>query len=232
MELKPGDNRGPGKDDDEPEGDYTPSWIWLVSPNATNRRRTASGAEAISEEEFDDSMRVEWAKTSARVDRWEEEIDLLLGEMERTLDFLEWKANDWELKRTSRKDASPDIDRGLIAYANKQIAVDRHIAGSFAKAWLPVLQSNSIDHAWLMQHLPESSSESLPQPEDTSLTPNNHIPSHASNHHLPSLSIVDTNSDHENENSDDDDDNNNDRMNITTAMNDGGEDSDLDLDCS
>jgi len=40
-------------------------------------------------------MRVEWAKTKARADRWHEEVLLVSEEMCRVLYFFQWKAEWW-----------------------------------------------------------------------------------------------------------------------------------------
>jgi hypothetical protein len=86
QELREGDIRGLGKDDDEPsEGRREPSWIWLV-PRRQND---------IGDDECDAHVRVEWAKLNARLARWEEEVLLLNEEMRRTLAFLTWKATWW-----------------------------------------------------------------------------------------------------------------------------------------
>ncbi len=71
--LKKEDIRGPGKDPDEMNGRFVPSWIWLVP------RANASATQ--NEEEFNDSMRAEWAKTRARMMRWQEEQLIVEEEM-------------------------------------------------------------------------------------------------------------------------------------------------------
>jgi len=81
LALNDSDNRGPGKEPDEvsaSDGQYTPSWIWLLNPNATTGDPTQS---AISPDEVNEDMRVEWAQCVARASRWEEEVVLLREEM-------------------------------------------------------------------------------------------------------------------------------------------------------
>ena len=80
------DIRGPGKEADDPShGRFEPSWIWMVP-------RVPSAPDMDdSEENFDDSMRVEWAKTKAWCTRWEEEVVLIEEEMRRVIVFLEWR---------------------------------------------------------------------------------------------------------------------------------------------
>jgi hypothetical protein len=111
LPLTDDDNRGPGK---EPEECWvlmanTPSWIWR------------SGTTAVSPDEVNEDMRVEWAQCVARADRWEEEVILLQEEMRRVVQFLEWRSRDWLAKVDSRiGTATPAVCSGLSAYANKQ----------------------------------------------------------------------------------------------------------------
>jgi hypothetical protein len=62
-------NSGPGKHPDDPtqNGQYEPSWIWLVAHNP-------SLESEVVEEDFNDSMQVEWVKVKARAARWNEEL--------------------------------------------------------------------------------------------------------------------------------------------------------------
>lgn len=70
------DIRGPGKDPDDPtqNSQYEPSWIWLVAP------KPSLDFEVV-EEDFNDSMWVEWAKVMARPARWKEELLIVQEEM-------------------------------------------------------------------------------------------------------------------------------------------------------
>ena len=78
-ELKAKDVSGPGKDPDDSTASnshYEPSWIWLV------QHSSSSGSEMhIGEDEFNESMCVEWAKARARMMRWKEELMLVQEEM-------------------------------------------------------------------------------------------------------------------------------------------------------
>ena len=57
------DISGPGRDENTESSNsrYEPSWIWLVPSVNTSRN-----VDEMGEEEFNESMRVEWAKTRAR----------------------------------------------------------------------------------------------------------------------------------------------------------------------
>jgi hypothetical protein len=153
LELKPEDNRGPGKEADERglgDGSYTASWIWFVSPNAPNHASESGSAELtnLSMDEFHDAMRAEWAQLQARAERWEEEYDLIKMEMVRTWLFLENKATEWDKRADVKRDVPIDVARGLIAYAAKQGLVYRSLARSFLLQWLLIMQTLQLSCAW------------------------------------------------------------------------------------
>jgi hypothetical protein len=100
-------------------------------------------------------MQVEWAKAKARADRWHEEVLLVTEEMRRVICFMEWKATWWLELSVSRPDAPLYVQRGIAAYAAKQAAVCRSIAGSFANRWYPLLKKQQIPIEWPLQYIPE-----------------------------------------------------------------------------
>ena len=152
LPLTQDDNRGPGKEPDEisnSDGQYSPSWIWR------------SSTTAVSPDEVNDDMRVEWAQCMARADRWEEEVILLREEMRRVVQFLEWRSSDWLAKTDSRVgNITPAIRLGLSAYANKQASVFHHLAVQFSQRWRSALATLSLPHAWATEFL-ESHKEPL-----------------------------------------------------------------------
>ena len=79
--LNDKDIQGPGKDPDDPTQNsrYEPSWIWL-SCNALSESK-------VMEEDFNDSMHVEWAKAQAQAARWSEELLIVQEEMCHVLAF-------------------------------------------------------------------------------------------------------------------------------------------------
>jgi hypothetical protein len=85
------------------------------------------------------ALRVEWAKTRARKDRWAEEVSILREEMRRVLVFLEHNALQWENRATARQDDSPELAEGLQAYAHRQAGILRSRANLFAVLWSKVL---------------------------------------------------------------------------------------------
>ena len=157
--LTESDNRGPGKEPEETshsDGQYTPSWIWH------------SNTTAVSTDEVNEDMRVEWAQCTARADRWEEEVILLQEEMRRVVQFLEWRSKNWFAKVDSRTNATPVVRAGLSAYANKQGSVYHDLAVWFSRRWRSALASLSLPHAWATAFL-----EAHKEPLDN-LDPKNH----------------------------------------------------------
>ncbi len=135
--LLDADIRGPGKEDEsESEGRYTPSWIWLASTAA----RSDDPKDPENAAEFAESMRVEWAKSKARAERWMEEEELLLEEMRRVIAWFQWRAGWWREQGCRRSQVDAALQRGLAAYAEKQAAVFEGLAQVCASYWVPYLR--------------------------------------------------------------------------------------------
>ena len=141
-ELKDGDIRGPGRDanDATTSSRYEPSWIWLV-------QRDVDTEAGMSEEELNESMRAEWAKTRARMSRWNEELLLVQEEMRRVLAYHKWKASWWHM-RSALRTGDASILSGISGYANKQAAISEHMGNQCASYWLPRLQSKGVTPSW------------------------------------------------------------------------------------
>jgi hypothetical protein len=105
-----------------------------------------------SEEQLDNSLEVEWAKSKARRDRWEEEVPLLVEEMSRVIRFHKWKAGWWRRQGKRRKKESADILHGVNAYAEKQAAIQEQLAQSSAIHWYPALVKNGIVPEWAEEY--------------------------------------------------------------------------------
>lgn len=174
LELKDEDNRGPGKEDDEQgpgDGSYTFSWIWLSNPRACD----AGGGDGdyggiASDEEVNDVMRVQWATSRARMERWAEEVELLQEEMRRVVMFLEWKSKDWLARQETRSTtAPPSVQSGLQAYARKQAAIHHDLAASFSMLWYPTLVAYNLQHSWITDYMknhglfPSDTNDQTPQ---------------------------------------------------------------------
>ena len=141
-ELKDADISGPGKEPDDrstTNSRYEPSWIWLVP-----RIADASNVE----EEFNDSMRVEWAKARARKIRWQEELLLVKEEMRRVIAYHEWRAGWWREQSSLRTNEDPSILSGISGYAHKQAAISIHMAEQCALYWLRDLKEKEITPSW------------------------------------------------------------------------------------
>ena len=110
------------------DGQYSPSWIWH------------SSTTAVSPDEVNEDMRVEWAQCVARVDHWEEEVIILQEEMRQVLQFLEWRSTNWFAKLDSRTGSvTPVVLTGLSAYVKKQGSVFHNLAIWFSQHWHSVL---------------------------------------------------------------------------------------------
>ncbi|KAG1789262.1 uncharacterized protein HD556DRAFT_1433768 [Suillus plorans] len=106
------------------QGYQTTSWIWSVSGVRDHE----------SDAGLNDVLRVEWAKSCARAQRWSEEVLLLKEEMRRTRQFLAWRAEQWQsITDLSHKDTQ--IVAGAIAYAHRQAAVQHALLSRFTFLW-------------------------------------------------------------------------------------------------
>ena len=138
QKLNESDICGPGRrSDNKSEGQFVPSWIWLVphsssslpastSPNdlaiVASSTPDSNGHTPVDDAEVANSMRVHWAKCQAQAERYEEEVVLTIEEMCRTLRYFEWKKAQWLSLRSEQaeSDTPPlvDIQCGLNTYAS------------------------------------------------------------------------------------------------------------------
>lgn len=125
-------------------GRFEESWIWLI------QRKGKTGKS--EDDEFGDDMRVEWAKSRARLMRWKEEVQLLQEEMRRVIAWYEWKATWWENKASERVDGDEDILRGVVAYSHKQADIVRRMAQHCAEIWIPILRAKEIVPDWASRY--------------------------------------------------------------------------------
>ncbi|KAF5390395.1 hypothetical protein D9757_005170 [Collybiopsis confluens] len=105
------------------------SWIWKEG-------RTGNLIDNQAVEEF---IRVEWCKSFSRVQRWEEECELIVEEKRRTLVSLEHEAKLWESRQryVGRLAVVEDVvhAEGVAAYARRQAYIYRSIAATFHSLW-------------------------------------------------------------------------------------------------
>jgi hypothetical protein len=149
-ELKSKDVSGPGRDPDDSTASnsrYEPSWIWLV------QHSSGSGSEMhIGEDEFNESMRVEWAKARARMMRWKEELMLVQEEMRRVIAYHKWKADWWRERGSMRHHPDQVISSGISGYAHKQADMSTRMAEQCALHWLPHLKLQGIMPSWGLEY--------------------------------------------------------------------------------
>jgi hypothetical protein len=148
-ELKKEHIGGPGKDpEDASNSRYEPSWIWLV-PRVVD----PSNAETtIGEDEFKETMRVEWSKARARMRRWSEELLILQEEMRRVIVYQKWKAAWWRERSSLRDHVDVRISSGISGYAYKQAAICLRLAERCAVHWLPPLKARGVTPAWASEY--------------------------------------------------------------------------------
>ncbi|KAF7976812.1 hypothetical protein HWV62_5680 [Athelia sp. TMB] len=136
------------EDDEGPENTRELSWIWLVPRSEDAQRRTATADEVC------ESMRVEWSKSMARRDRWDEEVQLLREEMRRVIHYFHWKSQWWRRRTNRRTDASAAVQRGAAAYAARQAHQFETMAKSHAATWYPFLMYKNLPIDWLPEYVP------------------------------------------------------------------------------
>ncbi|THH18836.1 hypothetical protein EUX98_g8889 [Antrodiella citrinella] len=164
--LRTEDIRGPTSDEDNNtkslgQGRREVSWIWLV--------QHASPSVDGLENDFCEGMRVEWAKSQARAERWSEEVRLLQEEMRRVLEFLTWKASWWRAQAGQRADGSSMLKQGLAAYAEKEARVHEDLAKTFALRWYRILIFHKITPSWKTKYLSDVTEADLASTPDIRL---------------------------------------------------------------
>lgn len=87
---------------------------------------------------------MEWAKSFARAERWEEEILLLREEMRRTLVVLDHEAQVWRARGILRSNCEPVLASGLRGYAEKQATIRKRLANDFAAIWLAGIKESGL----------------------------------------------------------------------------------------
>lgn len=80
-------------------------------------------------------LRIQWLHARAQVNRWSEEISLLLEEMRRVDVFLVQEAKGWKKRTLSRSVSSPELNEGLAAYALHQAHIALQLRGHFLTKW-------------------------------------------------------------------------------------------------
>ena len=82
------------------------------------------------------AYQLEWSKSYARTQRWQEEVKLLKEEMRRTLEFLKWKSSLWVIKSSKSDPFLPSaLSEGLRAYTFRQADVMMSLHNHFLSLW-------------------------------------------------------------------------------------------------
>ena len=155
------------RDESQPsEGQTQYAWIWVVPhppplssvpmaiPAGDSRlpaKTTPTTSNTAIDTDSQDFDRVQWAKCQARAERYEEEVQLTVEEMGRTLRYFEWK-RDWWLSLTperTRCNYPPDVQGGLRAYAHRQSRLYDDLTASFVTHWRAYLSARSLGSSWL-----------------------------------------------------------------------------------
>jgi hypothetical protein len=129
-----------GKRDGTGQTRRTLSWIWTSGTRSPN-----------PDDEGDDVLQVEWAKSRARVGRCREEVLLLKEEMRRVVAFLDWKTTWWTDRRNMRggvsDGVSKELQEGLAAYAEGQADLQKNLREHFCMLWrLPLRGNGDASH--------------------------------------------------------------------------------------
>jgi hypothetical protein len=147
-ELRREDIRGPARETKEmSESQREVSWIWRTSSLDLDA--------GINDPALRNVMRTEWCKATARAQRFEEEVEIVVEEMRRTLAFFEWAAADWE-RRAKDRIGEPRMDdyvaNGLVAYSARKAAHFRQLIAVFIQDWYHPLDRKSLGSSWLKNY--------------------------------------------------------------------------------
>ncbi|KAI6168037.1 hypothetical protein EDD17DRAFT_1773109 [Pisolithus thermaeus] len=129
------------EDDQASEGRRWLSWIWLSC------EYTAEDVDDKSDCGLHEAIWIEWCKARARAHRWAEEVDLLLEEKQRTLQFLKWDATHWAERAEAITDQDKPLNEGLRAYAECQANICRRLGVSFTHTWRDVQEFSDVTYS-------------------------------------------------------------------------------------
>ena len=145
LELKESDIRGPGQEESGSSGSRpVQSWIWTTAIQA----RTPT-----KDSDLNVVLRAEWCKAQEQAKRYEEEVELVVEEMRRTLVTFGLNADEWEQRATSPSLPSPvATTAGIAAYAYKQADTQRRLVEVFINDWYEVLDGQPLPVPWLRKY--------------------------------------------------------------------------------
>ncbi|KAG1888985.1 uncharacterized protein F5891DRAFT_1131915 [Suillus fuscotomentosus] len=127
--LKKSDLRPMGDFGGQTQGTAIMSWIWLTHGVSTDNSAGLQDCEA-------------------RHNRWHEEIQLLMKEMQHVLAFLKWHIQWWEERATLQTFVRAEETEGFVAYAKCQGAVRRALLMSFEDSMVLMI-GIPLPYGWL-----------------------------------------------------------------------------------
>jgi len=143
--LKNEDIRGPGDEGSKSKSRFVQSWIWTTAPRVSTSSK---------DPDLDAALRVEWCKAQERAKRYEEELELVIEEMRRTLVTFEHNAREWEERAARPLPATLDAATvaGAAAYAHKQANIHRELIKVFINDWYEILEGQPLAASWLKNY--------------------------------------------------------------------------------
>jgi hypothetical protein len=117
------------------------SWIWKVPKAGEACDDVAVIVDGA--EEASDALKVEWAKTQARAERFAKEVELVLEEMKRVLRYFSWKASWWRDIMGNR--SNEHIRAGCAAYSQKQAFINEAMRQKCSTLWGTGLKALLLD---------------------------------------------------------------------------------------
>ncbi|KAF8208322.1 hypothetical protein K438DRAFT_2013096 [Mycena galopus ATCC 62051] len=107
------------------------SWIWYV----------VGKAEEDDDPRLADALHVEWCKAQARLDRYDEEVQLLREEMRHTIAYGQAMVRVWDdLEVGELSGATAELTEGRRAYAAEHAAVERARCADLGRRWHGILE--------------------------------------------------------------------------------------------
>ena len=82
------------------------------------------------------------------MNRWEEEVQLVVEEMRCVLCYLDWRSHYWRSLVSKCAVLHATVREGIAAYAEKQAYIAQMMARRFSKEWLSVLEAHCITPDW------------------------------------------------------------------------------------
>ncbi|KAK7035315.1 hypothetical protein VNI00_012082 [Paramarasmius palmivorus] len=116
------------------------SWIWWHGGSFV--------LEDGADENDNEVLRSEWCKARARAMRAWEELMLVREEMRRTLEYLDWRAREWDQCAQVELTGGVAEREGQRAFALRQAKIQRSLKASFEKKWgrlMPRVQDWAAD---------------------------------------------------------------------------------------